>query len=61
MDCADCTTTIAKGLTKVPGVVSASVDFDNGMAVVRYDGRDGMLDAAIAAVRSAGYSAQAAP
>jgi mercuric ion transport protein len=61
MDCADCTTTIAKGLEKVPGVVSATVDFDTGLAVVRYDGRDGMLDAAVAAVRSAGYSAQAAP
>ncbi|KAB2911534.1 MAG: hypothetical protein F9K40_00625 [Kofleriaceae bacterium] len=61
MDCADCTTTIAKGLKKVPGVVSATVDFDSGLAVVRYDGRDGMLDAAIAAVRSAGYSAKEAP
>lgn len=61
MDCADCTTTIAKKLKKVPGVVSATVDFESGLAVVRYDGRDGMLDASIAAVRSAGYSAQAAP
>ena len=61
MDCADCTTTIAKGLKKVPGVVSATVDFDSGLAVVRYDGREGMLDATIAAVRSTGYSAQAAP
>ena len=34
--------------------------FDTGLAVVRYDGRDGMLDAAIAAVRSAGYSAKEA-
>ncbi|MCB9492475.1 MAG: cation transporter [Dehalococcoidia bacterium] len=61
MDCADCTTTIAKRLQKVPGVVSATVDFDSGLAVVRHDGRDGMLDAAIAAVRAAGYSAKAAP
>jgi mercuric ion transport protein len=61
MDCADCTTTIAKGLEKVPGVVSATVDFDTGLAVIRYDGREGMLDAAIAAVRSAGYSAKEAP
>ncbi len=61
MDCADCTSTIAKRLKKVPGVVSATVDFDSGLAVVRYDGRDGMRDAAIAAVRASGYSAQVAP
>lgn len=61
MDCADCTTTIAKRLRKVPGVVSATVDFDSGLAVVRYDGREGMLDAAFAAVRASGYSAQVAP
>ena len=61
MDCADCTTTIAKKLKSVPGVVSATVDFDSGLAVVRYDGREGMLGAAIAAVRAAGYSAQEAP
>ncbi len=61
MDCADCTTTIAKRLKNVPGVVSATVDFDSGLAVVRYDGRDGMVDAAIAAVRASGYSAQVAP
>lgn len=61
MDCADCTRTIAKRIKKVPGVVSATIDFDTGLAVVRYDGRDGMLDATVAAVRAAGYSAQAAP
>ena len=61
MDCADCTGPIAKRLTKVPGVVSATVDFDSGLAVVRHDGRDGMTDAAIAAVRAAGYTATLAP
>jgi len=61
MDCADCTETIAKRLMKVPGVVSASVDFDSGIAVVRYDGRDGTTADAIAAVRDAGYSAKEAP
>lgn len=60
MDCADCTTTIANRLERVPGVVSATVDFETGLAVVRYDGRDDMLDAAIAAVRAAGYSAKEA-
>jgi copper chaperone CopZ len=61
MDCADCTETIAKRLKKVPGVVSASVDFDSGIAIVRYDGRDGMTAASIEAVRDAGYSAKEAP
>lgn len=60
MDCADCTTTIARGLKKVPGVVSVTVSFESGLAVVRHDGREGMLEAAIAAVGAAGYSAQKA-
>jgi copper chaperone CopZ len=58
MDCKECTNTIANAIKKVPGVVSASVDFETGNAVVRYDGRDGMADAAIKAVVSAGYGAE---
>lgn len=61
MDCAECTGTIASAIKKVPGVVSASVDFDSGNAVVRYDGRDGMADAAIKAVEKAGYRAELKP
>ena len=61
MDCAECTGTIAKRIKQVPGVVSASVDFDSGIAVVRYDGRAGMEQAAIAAVKKAGFHAEARP
>lgn len=58
MDCKECTTTIANAIKKVPGVVSATVDFESGDAVVRYDGRDGMANAAIKAVEDAGYRAK---
>lgn len=58
MDCKECTSTIAKAIKKVPGVVSATVDFKSGNAVIRYDGRDGMAEAAIKAVEKAGYRAE---
>lgn len=61
MDCAECTGGIAAELTKVPGVVSATVDYDSGIAVVRHDGRAGMTEAAIAAVREGDFSAKVAP
>ena len=61
MDCEECTGTIASAIKKVPGVVSATVDFDSGNAVVRYDGRDGMADAAIKAVEKSGYRAELKP
>lgn len=57
MDCKECTSTIANAIKKVPGVVSATVDFESGNAVVRHDGREGMADAAIEAVEKAGYKA----
>ncbi|MGE0548837.1 MAG: mercuric transporter MerT family protein [Kofleriaceae bacterium] len=58
MDCKECTSTIANAIKKVPGVVSATVDFESGNALVRYDGREGMADAAIKAVEGAGYRAE---
>ena len=58
MDCKECTGTIARAIKKVPGVVSATVNYESGYAVVRYDGRDGMPDAAIKAVEDAGYRAK---
>ncbi len=61
MDCAECTTTIANQIKKVPGVVSATVDFESGIAVVRYDGREGMEAASIKAVEDAGFSAERQP
>ena len=61
MDCKECTSTIATAIKKVPGVVSAKVDFESGSAIVRHDGRDGMPDAAIKAVEDAGYRAKVKP
>lgn len=61
MDCKECTSTIANRIKKVPGVVSATVDFESGNAVVRYDGREGMATAAIQAVEDAGFSAVVQP
>ena len=61
MDCKECTTTIANRIKKVAGVVSVTVDFKSGHAVVRHDGRDGMAALAIAAVENAGYRAEAQP
>lgn len=61
MDCKECTSTIANSLKKVPGVVSATVDFESGRAIVRYDGRDDITGDAIKAVEAAGYSAEVQP
>jgi copper chaperone CopZ len=61
MDCAECTSTIANRIKKVPGVVSATVDFESGLAVVRHDGRDGIESASIKAVEDAGFRAERQP
>jgi len=61
MDCAECTSTIANRIKKVPGVVSATVDFESGVAVIRYDGRDGVESASIKAVEDAGFTAERQP
>lgn len=61
MDCPECTGTIANRIKKVPGVVSASVDFKTATATVRHDGRAGIEAASIAAVVDAGFAAQVAP
>jgi copper chaperone CopZ len=61
MDCKECTSTIANGIKKIPGVISARVDFESAKAIVRYDGRDGMTGAAIKAVEDTGYRAEVQP
>ena len=61
MDCPECTDAIARRLTRVPGVVSASVDYESGLALVRHDDRPGMTERVIAAVRDAGFSARVPP
>jgi copper chaperone CopZ len=55
MDCKPCAKTIAARLDEVPGVVSATVDYDKAAA---NDGRDGLASAAIAAVSDLGFRAE---
>lgn len=55
MTCDGCASTVARILTRVPGVESARVDFANGRAVVAGSARPGDL---IGAVEAAGYGAQ---
>ena len=61
MDCAECTAPIARRIKRIPGVVSATVDFEAGTALVRHDGRDGLTAATLAAVESAGFHAAVRP
>jgi len=61
MDCKECTSTIANAIKRVPGVVSATVDYASGSAIVRHDGRAGIADVAIEAVEIAGYRAEVRP
>ena len=61
MDCKECTSTIANRIKRVPGVVSATVDFESGLASVRHDGREGLERAAIKAVEDAGFRAEVSP
>lgn len=61
MDCKECASTIAHRLEKIPGVISATVDYESEHAVIRSDGREGMARAAVAAVEDAGYRAEVQP
>lgn len=56
MDCAACTVSIRESLEKVPGVYSASVDFDAAQATVFTNGTVEPA-AALEAVAAAGYKA----
>jgi len=57
MTCASCAMRVEKALSKVPGVVSASVNLATETATVDLDGAAAGPDALIAAVRKAGYEA----
>lgn len=57
MDCAACTVAIKKSVEKVPGVYSASVDFDEQRATVITDGKADP-QAVLKAVAAAGYKAE---
>lgn len=54
MSCASCVNTVEKALGRVPGVVSATVNYADQSAFIMTDGE---VDALIVAVRDAGYDA----
>ena len=55
MDCAACPITVKKALTRVPGVASATVDYDSKTAVVSFDPAKATLEAITKATGDAGY------
>jgi len=55
MDCPLCRITIRKALEKVPGVASASVDYEARTATVTFDPKQAKLEALTAATTNAGY------
>ena len=57
MTCAGCARTVERVMSKVPGVTSAAVDFELGIAIVNGTVETSSL---IAAVEAAGYGASIA-
>jgi Cu+-exporting ATPase len=55
MSCASCVIKVEKALQKVPGVVSASVNFATEKATVKYEPTETTLEAMKRAVRAIGY------
>lgn len=55
MTCASCVARVEKALRKVPGVIDATVNLATEAATIRADGP--VAEAAIAAIRRAGYEA----
>jgi len=55
MDCPLCKITIRKALEKVPGVASASVDYEAKTATVTFNPKQANLEALTAATTNAGY------
>ena len=58
MTCASCALRIEKGLKKVPGVASASVNLATERATVSYDPAAHRLTDLVSAVERAGYGAE---
>ncbi len=56
MSCASCVARVERALLKVPGVESAAINLATGVATLRAGG--GTVDAAVEAVRAAGYDAR---
>lgn len=55
MTCAACPITVKKAITRVPGVVSATVDYDSRSAVVTFDPDKTSIEAITRATGDAGY------
>lgn len=55
MSCAACPITVKKAITKVPGVVSAKVDYESKTAVVTFDRSKAGVEVITAATTHAGY------
>lgn len=55
MSCAACPITVKKALMKVPGVESATVDFDARTAVVTFDPDKASVEALTRATTNAGF------
>jgi len=57
MTCGHCQKRVEKALSEVPGVYSAIVDLQDGIAELDYDDDSATIDDLTAAVTKAGYSA----
>ncbi|MBS1800302.1 MAG: cation transporter [Acidobacteria bacterium] len=55
MTCSTCSITIRKALEKVPGVMSAKVDYDHKTATVKYDAEKANPSALVKATTNAGF------
>jgi len=55
MSCAACPITVKKAISKVPGVVSATVDYESRSAVVTFDPSKASIEAITRATADAGY------
>ncbi len=61
MDCPMCRITIRKALEKVPGVASASVDYEAKTATVVFDPEQANVEALTAATTNVGYPSTVKP
>ncbi len=55
MTCAACPITVKKAINRVPGVVSATVDYESRTAVVTFDPSKTSIEAITKATADAGY------
>jgi mercuric ion binding protein len=58
MYCAICPITVRAAISKVPGVMTVSVDFDKKLAVVTFDDAIATVEELAAASRDAGFPAE---